>query len=59
MGGSNVGDLLNAKEVTWGWFQGGFKPTSTTAVSGKIRAKRYERATALPETVRGSATRAW
>ncbi|WP_035321704.1 phospholipase C [Peribacillus kribbensis] len=20
----NVGDLLNAKEVTWGWFQGGF-----------------------------------
>jgi phospholipase C len=30
MGGSNVGDLLNAKSVTWGWFQGGFKPTSGT-----------------------------
>jgi len=28
MSGSNVGDLLNAKGVTWGWFQGGFKPTS-------------------------------
>jgi phospholipase C len=27
--GSNVGDLLNAKGVTWGWFQGGFKPTET------------------------------
>jgi len=24
----NVGDLLNAKGITWGWFQGGFTPTS-------------------------------
>src|SRR2546426_7443663 len=24
MTGTNVGDLLNAKGVTWGWFQGGF-----------------------------------
>src|SRR5262245_37580431 len=24
MTGTNVGDLLNAKNVTWGWFQGGF-----------------------------------
>jgi len=31
MTGKNVGDLLNAKNVTWGWFQGGFKPTSTTS----------------------------
>ncbi len=31
--GTNVGDLLNAKHVTWGWFQGGFRPTST--VDGK------------------------
>jgi phospholipase C len=28
MTGDNVGDLLNAKDVTWGWFQGGFAPTS-------------------------------
>jgi phospholipase C len=27
MSGKNVGDLLNAKGVTWGWFQDGFKPT--------------------------------
>jgi phospholipase C len=27
--GSNVGDLLNAGGVTWGWFQGGFAPTGT------------------------------
>ena len=25
--GTNVGDLLNAKGLTWGWFQGGFAPT--------------------------------
>ena len=25
----NIGDLLNAKGVTWGYFQGGFKPTAT------------------------------
>ena len=30
MSGTNVGDLLNAKNVTWGWFQGGFKPSSVT-----------------------------
>jgi phospholipase C len=29
MTGKNVGDLLNARHVTWGWFQGGFKPTGT------------------------------
>lgn len=28
MTGANVGDLLNAKGVTWGWFGGGFTPTS-------------------------------
>ncbi|HEY7066728.1 MAG TPA: alkaline phosphatase family protein [Chloroflexota bacterium] len=30
MTGKNLGDLLNAKNVTWGWFEGGFRPTSTT-----------------------------
>jgi phospholipase C len=25
----NIGDLLNAKGITWGFFQGGFKPTAT------------------------------
>jgi len=28
MTGRNVGDLLNAARVTWGWFQGGFRPTA-------------------------------
>src|SRR5260370_11860981 len=30
MSGTNVGDLLNAQNVTWGWFQGGFKPSAMT-----------------------------
>jgi phospholipase C len=29
--GQNVGDLLNARHVTWGWFQGGFAPTGTNS----------------------------
>jgi phospholipase C len=29
MQGKNIGDLLNAKGVTWGWFQGGFRPSTT------------------------------
>jgi phospholipase C len=29
--GKNVGDLLNSAHVTWGWFQGGFAPTSTNS----------------------------
>jgi len=33
MTGRNIGDLLNAKHVSWGWFQGGFRPS--TAWSGK------------------------
>jgi len=31
MSGPNIGDLLNDKGVTWGWFQGGFKPTGTNS----------------------------
>lgn len=28
MHGPNVGNLLNKKGITWGWFEGGFRPTS-------------------------------
>jgi phospholipase C len=33
MTGENVGDLLNRKGLSWGWFQGGFAPT--TPYTGK------------------------
>ena len=32
--GQNIGNLLNAKNVSWGWFQGGFAPTGTISENG-------------------------
>ena len=29
MTGKNIGDELNAAGISWGWFQGGFKPTTS------------------------------
>jgi phospholipase C len=29
--GANIGDLLNAQGLTWGWFEGGFKPSKPAA----------------------------
>ncbi|WP_332239014.1 phospholipase C [Sporolactobacillus sp. KGMB 08714] len=31
--GKNIGDLLNSKGITWGWFQGGFRNPSATHVN--------------------------
>jgi len=31
--GKNIGDLLNEHGVTWGWFQGGFAPTSPAMIN--------------------------
>ena len=39
--GTNVGDLLNAKHLTWGWFQGGFAPTSTNAAGQSVCAAHH------------------
>ncbi len=41
MSGKNVGDLLNAKNLTWGWFQGGFKPTSMTSSGTAVCAAHH------------------
>jgi phospholipase C len=30
LNGKNIGDLLNEKKITWGWFQGGFNPSNFT-----------------------------
>ncbi len=35
----NVGDLLNAKNITWGWFEGGFNLNATNA-NGTTGCKR-------------------
>jgi phospholipase C len=31
--GQNIGDELNAAGLSWGWFQGGFRPTTTFAAA--------------------------
>src|SRR5579862_8815389 len=31
MSGQNIGDLLNAQGLSWGWFQGGFRPSTSYA----------------------------
>jgi phospholipase C len=35
MTGTNVGDLLNSKNVSWGWFQGGFAPSTAATSTSK------------------------
>jgi phospholipase C len=39
LGGKNIGDLLNAKDISWGFFQGGFDLTVTNA-NGTTGCKR-------------------
>ncbi|OIV35572.1 phospholipase [Mangrovactinospora gilvigrisea] len=39
MTGKNVGDLLNQKQVSWGWFQGGFRPSTAWDGSSSAYAK--------------------
>jgi phospholipase C len=33
MTGQNIGDVLNAAGLSWGWFQGGFAPTTSFATA--------------------------
>lgn len=39
MQGKNVGDLLNSKGVSWGWFQGGFAPTTPATATTPASCK--------------------
>jgi phospholipase C len=41
MSGLNVGDLLNKKGITWGWFQGGFTPSSRNADGTAVCASQH------------------
>jgi phospholipase C len=57
-GNKNIGDLLNAAGVTWGWFQGGFAPTvawnpatpTTPAVCGAARTE-HEYPSTVPTVI--------
>ena len=41
MSGQNVGDLLNQKGITWGWFQGGFAPSSRNTDGTAVCASQH------------------
>ena len=45
----NIGDRLNDKGITWGWFQGGFTPSSVTAGTAACATK-TPRLDGTPET---------
>ncbi|QDG87560.1 phospholipase C [Pseudarthrobacter sp. NIBRBAC000502770] len=39
MTGKNIGDLLNDQGVSWGWFQGGFAPTTAATATTPAACK--------------------
>ncbi|MGI8550475.1 MAG: phospholipase C, partial [Dehalococcoidia bacterium] len=49
-GGKNIGDLLNAAGVTWGWFEGGFALTPDGACSSKHVDEAYDRLAGVDPT---------
>ena len=49
MSGKNIGDLLNAANITWGFFEGGFDLTVTNA-NGTTGCARTTGAVNIPTT---------
>jgi phospholipase C len=50
MAGTNIGDELNAAGVSWGWFEGGFRPsTSYQAALADVGATGQSDATFIPD----------
>ncbi len=55
LSGKNIGDLLNAAGVSWGWFQGGFVPTTTFATAAAATGHTGQpTATFIPDEFSGS-----
>ena len=48
MAGRNIGNILEDWGVTWGWFQGGFKPTSRTADGTAVCGSRHANIAGTP-----------
>ena len=67
MSGKNIGNMLNKKNVTWGWFQGGFSDTSAkhknvggeaiTDYNPHHEAFQYYKSTANPDHKAPSSTK--
>ena len=55
MEGTNIGDELNAAGLSWGWFQGGFAPTTTFSVAAAATSHTGQStATFTPDEFSGS-----
>ncbi|HEY7146731.1 MAG TPA: alkaline phosphatase family protein [Streptosporangiaceae bacterium] len=48
--GRNIGDLLNQQHISWGWFQGGFAPTSTNAAGFAVCGSSHQNIGGVPVT---------
>jgi phospholipase C len=48
MTGENIGNLLKTAHVTWGWFQGGFTPTSTNKAGYAVCGTVHENIKGIP-----------
>ena len=42
MTGKNIGNLLSARNISWGWFQGGFAPTSSNSAGYAVCGSTHE-----------------
>jgi len=51
--GQNIGDLLNAAGVSWGWFQGGFRPTTSFATATQQLNPGQPTSTFTPDEFKG------
>ena len=49
LNGTNLGDELNAKGLSWGWFQGGFKPSTTFAQALALTSTSQPTSTFTPD----------
>ncbi len=59
MNGQNIGDVLNKAGLSWGWFQGGFAPTTsfaTAAAAPEIGHAGQSTSTFIPDEFKGSFT---
>ena len=51
--GKNVGDELNAAGLSWGWFEGGFRPTTSFTTPPRPAAAGQPTATFIPDEFKG------
>ena len=55
--GTNIGDELNARGLSWGWFEGGFRPTTTfAAASAAVGHSGQPTSQFIPDEFSGSFT---